>query len=68
VDCIPSWAGVYIASNRRSPAESREDISSILPSAVADCIPESRDILLRLRIEPAPFRPLFVRHGVDAMA
>jgi hypothetical protein len=29
VDCIPSRACVCLASNRRSPAESREDISSI---------------------------------------
>jgi hypothetical protein len=29
VDCIPSRAGVCLASNRRSPAESREDVSSI---------------------------------------
>jgi hypothetical protein len=28
VDCIPSRAGVCLASNRRSPAESREDINS----------------------------------------
>jgi hypothetical protein len=53
---------VYVASNRRSPAESREDISSILPSAFADRAPESREILLKLRIEPATFRPPFVRH------
>jgi hypothetical protein len=48
---------VYVASNLRSPAESREDISSTLPSAFADRAPESREILLRLRIEPATFRP-----------
>jgi hypothetical protein len=29
VDCIPSRAGVCLASNRWSPAESREDVSGI---------------------------------------
>jgi hypothetical protein len=32
VDCTPSRAGMYLASNRRSPAESREDYPIALSS------------------------------------
>ena len=60
---LRAWQGWYVCSQQstESCGEPRGH-SSILPSVFTDRAPESREVLLWFRIEPATFRPQVDHH------